>query len=93
MDEKPNVEESMLERVAKAICFAQTQSDDVWEAFRSEARAAIEAMRQPTLPMVRAGFHAIDDFEADYDLRVVVDMRANACWAKMIDAILSHPGG
>ena len=43
-------EESMVERVAKAIRDASTQDD--WT--RAAARAAIEAMREPTEAMMEA---------------------------------------
>lgn len=38
----------MVERVARAICKAQTQGTGFWKAFIPEARAAIAAMREPT---------------------------------------------
>lgn len=38
--------ESMTDRVARAICTSQTQTDKMWQAFLPEATAAIEAMRE-----------------------------------------------
>jgi hypothetical protein len=51
----------MIERVAKAICAAY--SNDPWDnldahwlrVYRTEARAAIESMREPTGPMLSVG--------------------------------------
>jgi len=91
-------QDSILLRVARAIYDAQPRNRP-WEKLPHAqqeycvtlARAAIEAMKAPTLPMVRAGFLAITDYEDDYDLKVVVDLRANACWMKMLDAALSEP--
>jgi len=42
----------MVERVARAIAAAADDTD--WELYRSEARAAIEAMREPTEAMLAA---------------------------------------
>lgn len=43
---------TMIERVARAL--AKTQRGANWEYCRDEAVAAIEAMREPTRPMLRA---------------------------------------
>lgn len=47
--------ESMVERVARAICRAHGKwiEDDSWRIYQDEARAAIEAMREPTDAMMR----------------------------------------
>lgn len=47
----------MIERVARAICetTSGTGDDHQWEMFVDEARAAIEAMREPTPQMVDSG--------------------------------------
>lgn len=48
--------ESMVERVAKAIALANRAPDsDDWPVYVADARAAIEAMREPTDAMVDAG--------------------------------------
>lgn len=53
---------SMVERVARAICAAQTQTPDMWQAFLPEARAAVEAMKRPvTDAMIIAGTRAVDN--------------------------------
>ncbi|GHC61526.1 hypothetical protein [Limoniibacter endophyticus] len=39
---------TMIERVARAISKSEINDERGWEAFLPEARAAIEAMREPT---------------------------------------------
>lgn len=73
---------TMIERVARAICKSQTQTDRTWEAFLPEATAAIEAMREPTDAMVDAGsshFHEENSTGA-----------AAYCFGDMIDAALNE---
>lgn len=46
----------MIERVARAICDASHDNPDPdWRAYEHLARAAIEAMREPTEAMSSAG--------------------------------------
>jgi hypothetical protein len=61
----------MLERVAKAI---GDENNWMKDDYRKEARAAIEAMRKPTQPMLQA---AGDDW-----------CEAETSWEIMIDAAL-----
>lgn len=57
--------ESMVERVARALCedtLSRWRSplgvqDEPWREFIPAARAAIEAMRDATVPMFQAGLH------------------------------------
>lgn len=42
----------MVERVARAICTARRWSPENWYLAKDEARAAIEAMREPTQAML-----------------------------------------
>lgn len=50
--------ESMVERVAKAICGAQGWAPEYpSDTDMKMARAAIEAMRDATVPMFQAGLH------------------------------------
>ena len=72
---------TMIERVARAICLSQTQSERVWQSFFPEARAAIEAMREPTEAM-RAAVREVGGIQAV--------AYANAAWPTMIDAALSE---
>ena len=76
----------MIERVARAICLARGGLDPdakqigskalVWEAFSDQARAAIEAMREPTDAMKAA---ASEPKNSDWD----------EIWHPMIDAALN----
>lgn len=52
--------ESMIERVARAIYEADPAKDADWD-YRIEARAAIEAMREPTDAMVDAAWDAMGE--------------------------------
>lgn len=70
---------SMIERVAKAISAAQTQTPDMWQAFLPEARAAIEAMREPTEEMVWS--HEVPHYGPD---------EAREAWRAMIDAAMKE---
>lgn len=91
----------MIERVARAICIEQGFPPDdkyrssrfegceprefQWHAFQPEAVAAIEAMREPTEAMAKAGAeYTKDDFGADQDFADC----AKLCWLDMIDAAL-----
>ncbi len=85
------VSDSMIERVAKAIEGANITSSDgshsmkfstPWEIadnYRRIARAAIEAMREPTEKMVDTGNECCDYFK-----------HARQTWGAMIDAALSE---
>jgi hypothetical protein len=66
----------MVERVARAICKADGRDPDsdftsgnatfpAWQAYQSRARAAIEAMREPTEAMIEAG--GLSDAARPYD--------------------------
>jgi hypothetical protein len=73
-------ESEMIERVARAICRAEYGPGDAgWENQIPAARAAIEAMREPTGDMVEG-------------LAVTFDLSEQAVllfWRQMIDAALS----
>lgn len=62
----------MVERVARALCAAdERESDcaDMWSeaVYLPKARAAIEAMQEPTRDMIRAGHKAMqDEFDSDF---------------------------
>ena len=83
----------MIERVARALCKnatypgynAETQ-DEIWlrnkRIYMSQSRAAIEAMRQPTLEMQQP----MDDLEAEQWLEV----DAFDVWQSMIEAALEE---
>lgn len=82
---------NMIEKVAKAIyetrngkgCTPWAKRGMVHKApYFADARAAIEAMREPEAEMLGHGDDAI--FYSDFD------HRANACWKAMIEAALSE---
>ena len=79
----------MIERVARALAIADgmhpeavSNGEDavpVWTLYVDDARAAIEAMREPTDVMVDAGYAVTVDDETEV-------------WQAMIDAALSQKG-
>lgn len=75
--------EDMVERVARAIAYAVSLQSDSgvppkWSEWRDEARAAIEAMREPTPDMFLAAEKAGISFQTQQRV-----------WPAMIDAALS----
>jgi hypothetical protein len=56
-----------------------------WQNYAAKARAAIEAMREPTEAMEHAGFEAYLDAEAPHE--------AGPVYQAMIDAALATEGG
>jgi hypothetical protein len=100
----------MIERVARAISKARflnggNEDDDGWDDcsaglrndYRTQARAAVEAMREPTKEMWQAGTGAIEeaqdfstDSEGTYEVTTPSDY-PGPCWRAMIDAALSTP--
>lgn len=92
------MENEMIERVARAmhdLCQAQTPTQGAtWEnsypeardQLRQLARAAVEAMREPTEAMKEAGIsRAVDLIEAFTS----TDYVADETWAAVIDAALT----
>ena len=86
--------DSMIERVARAICRANCtpdmsaedidcQEENAWDMWVPEARAAIEAMREPTEEMLYCGDAQISDWDRTHE-----DVRA--AWHAMIDAALKE---
>lgn len=85
--------ESMVERVARAMFYATNEHDTTWESEAQEiktthlimARAAIEAMREPTDAMVMAADWAEAPYmENDLDL----GSQFKAEWRAAIDTAL-----
>lgn len=75
----------MIERVARALFEDANGTSDGWEntnqtRWHIAARAAIEAMREPTPGMLQAGYTEMD-YHAEGWLR--------AAWPLMIDAALT----
>lgn len=68
--------ESMIERVARALCDENKPFDMSWESFIPEARAAILAMREPTDLMIEAadGPWCDDDRPSpEHEYRAMID--------------------
>ncbi|RWF71376.1 MAG: hypothetical protein EOQ34_15630 [Mesorhizobium sp.] len=87
----------MIERVARAIHFrGEDGGDDAWnhcqswlrDLAREQAKAAIEAMREPTEMMSRAGMKSIQAWEDSDPDGILMDFRELSCWRTMIDAAL-----
>jgi len=73
----------MVERVAKALC---KHGGDCWQMHIDDARAAIEAMREPTEAMESAGWDSYDRNDGWSGPQY--------CWQAMVDAALSpSPAG
>jgi hypothetical protein len=75
----------MIKRVAEAMAAVDKMDDGRWEYLIPHARAAIEAMREPTHDMLVAGATA----QAGYDHRFESD-NAEEIFSDMIDAALSR---
>lgn len=87
----------MVEKVARAICRSMLQDPDIdyevhhqdglvkgWKMYESEAKAAIEAMREPTEPMLDAGVrHHNND-------KLYLKESVSCQWDAMIDAALGE---
>ena len=87
--------ESMVERVARAICKNRGWNPDVsniaanrfgmrWQAFEAEAREYIAALREPTEAMCIAGDVAQSAWEDRYN-----GGNARKAWEAMLDSALS----
>lgn len=100
-------ESEVVERVARAICASDFDGDEtVYDTMSAEmqgnfhinARAAIEAMREPTHRMTVAGHSALDDTEHTQTKALgslMGRMAFSDVWRAMIDAALvdspTHP--
>jgi hypothetical protein len=81
----------MVERVARAIAAKSAavrpgdrlEIDECWQDYALEARAAIEAMREPSEWMVSMGDIAMADGRGGYN-----DGTSRPVWQDMIDAAL-----
>ena len=61
--------DSLIERVARAMCDADGGSQEVdVHHYQDMARAAIAAMREPTSNQLDAGYAAISERQCDDDL-------------------------
>ncbi len=80
----------MIERVARAICDADqgitNEQVDIWETL---ARAAIEAMREPTEAMyMRAGNTNVSNRAPNARYIRIGDVAAVEAWLTMVDVAL-----
>lgn len=94
---------SMVERVARALCraFVESRPNDLgpaglwveryWPDFKSQARAAIEAIREPTHGMNAAGGLRLEMEMFEEPEGTVFDA-AGRIYACMIDAALAGRG-
>lgn len=83
----------MIERVARAICLADGAEEDgiqlvPGETYRDYARAAIEAMREPTRHMAHVGGVTVQDETMATD--GLSQHIACEAWREMIDAALNR---
>ena len=90
--------DTMIERVARVIArasalddgkepaTAEDFTDAVWEDFVPAARAILAAMREPTEPMIDAGYKT--DHASGLEGRA--DIGPRLAWSAMIDAALSE---
>lgn len=88
---------NMVERVARAICRAHGKwiEDESWHTYQDEARAAIEAMREPTMEMrngVRPQEYTIKHYHGSGHHRSFPTLGSGPVqiWQDMIDAALSE---
>lgn len=78
--------ESMIERVARAICEADMEAfDGMEELYLAQARAAIEAMREPTEAMTFAGMRAAEKVGG-----AISSTEVNSVLTAFIDAALNE---
>lgn len=87
-------EESMMIRVEAAIRKAayDIYGTHLVNAGTEMARAAIEAMREPTKPMVLAALSDGNNAEGRPLWKQTVDVQARARWQAMIDTALADQG-
>ena len=94
-------ETTMVDRVARALyaesdwALSDKRGGHVgWKDFRDDARAAIQAMREPSDAMLRAGFRNnrhVNSAPCDRATCIgAVTMPADQAWRAMIDAALAE---
>ncbi|WP_313666276.1 hypothetical protein [Shinella sp.] len=92
MDEKTQMAESMIERVARAISRSQVETERMWQSFLPEASAAIEAMRIPASAMTAAGIkrQVAWDYGEGRGVDEYPHTSEQAVYTAMIDAALAE---
>lgn len=109
-------ETSMVEKVARAIWRAREKqfpervrrpkpdtfdnASGAWDMVLEQARAAIEAMREPTEEMIEANWSSIQSVDQELRMRVSLmsskdahQIKAKCRWRAMIDAALNGKEG
>lgn len=81
--EEGTMPEGMLERIARAICVEARISPEHWRIYQGWARAAVEAMLEPTPEMIVAGWAMVDLHLCDG-----MDGALLALWQNMLIAAL-----
>ncbi len=76
----------MIERAARAIATSLEVSPESWRDHVDEARAVIQAMREPTEAMIRAGEGEIFEHRANADDWALQATKEG--WEAMIDEAL-----
>lgn len=78
---------SPLERAARALCRvdghpenAMMEGRPLWQDYLPEARAVVDAIREPSEGMMRAGWTS--------DLPYTPSVKVGVVWQAMIDALL-----
>lgn len=90
--------EPMIERVARAMYADTNGRADKWreeepltkDVYRSNARAAIEAMREPTEAMTFKGMYKFAEAYENSNPRGVGQCEIDQVWQAMIEAALSE---
>lgn len=84
--------ETMVERVARAICVSEKINDDDalggWIHWQEAARAAIEAMREPTDAMLIASYDAERTYGRCDNKRELARQMFRPAWRAAIDDAL-----
>jgi hypothetical protein len=90
--------ESMIDRVARALCLANGEDPDKpsgvfgvwWKSYRDEARAAIEAMREPTEEMMESAASEFTFQSGHWGPETTRETIQKAVFQRAIDAALSE---
>jgi len=88
--------ESIRATGRKRLIAWEDEGDDTHSTWMDRARAAIEALREPTMEMVEVGYteinNNIESWNYDSDSGYAVeDIAPTATWRAMIDAALGEP--
>ena len=79
----------MVERIARAICEVARVSPEHWRIYADYARAVLQAVREPTPAMRKAG--EVEMKARHPNLDSFNDPYVDSTWKAMIDAALKDP--